>query len=160
MKNAVAVLLWVVLAVAPVRASAPDLDEAQAIRNVMQKSAVDWNRGDLDAFATSYKNSPDIVFVGGTVSRGYAGMLEAYKRVYNTPEKRGTLTFSNLEVHLLGQPARAGEPQYATVVGNCHLDRPASGGGPSDCIYSLVFEKTPAGWKIILDHTSVAAKKR
>ena len=132
-------------------AVAQSTDE-QAIRAVMQKSAEDWNRGDLDAFATSYKNSPDTLFIGSGVSRGYAGMLANYKHTFNTPEKRGILTFSNIEVHLL-------DPRYATVVGNCHLDRPAGSGGPYDCIYSLVFEKTPAGWKIILDHSAALPKK-
>ena len=132
-----------------VRAQSPD---EQAIRNVMQKSADDWNRGDLDAFATSYKNSPDILFIGAKVSRGYAGMVDTYKHAYNTREKRGTLTFSNLEVHLL-------DARYATVIGNCHLDRPAAGGGAYDCIYSLVFEKTSEGWKIILDHSAALPRK-
>jgi uncharacterized protein (TIGR02246 family) len=124
-----------------------------AIRHVMQKSADDWNRGDLDAFATSYKNSPDTLFIGSTVSRGYDGMLATYKRIYNTPEKRGTLTFSNLEVHML-------DARYAALIGNCHLARTQAGGGDFDCIYSLLFEKTPAGWKIILDHSSPVAVKK
>ena len=146
-------LLLVLLLAAPtaLRAQAP-ADEA-AIRHVMQKSADDWNRGDLKAFATSYKNSPDILFIGSKVSRGYAGMLSSYEHGYDTPEKRGTLTFSNLEIHLL-------DARFATVIGNCHLARPAVGGGDYDCIYSLVFEKTPAGWKIILDHSSPLPAKK
>lgn len=127
-------------------------DEA-AIRQVMQQSADDWNRGDLNAFATAYKNSPDTLFIGSTVSRGYDGMLATYKRVYDTPEKRGTLTFSNLEVHML-------DAHFAALIGNCHLERTQAGGGNFDCIYSLVFEKTPAGWKIILDHSSPAPAKK
>jgi hypothetical protein len=31
-----------------------------AIIHVLEKSAADWNRADIEAFATSYKNSPDI----------------------------------------------------------------------------------------------------
>ena len=132
-----------------VRAQNPD---EQAILHVMQQSAADWNRGDLDAFATSYKNSPDTLFIGSSVNRGYSGMVDSYKRAFNTPEKRGTLSYSHLEVHLL-------DANYATVIGNCHLDRPAAGGGPYDCIYSLVFEKTAAGWKIILDHSAALPRK-
>jgi uncharacterized protein (TIGR02246 family) len=147
----VVLALLVSLCALGVRAQTPG-DEA-AIRQVMQKGADDWNRGDLDAFATQYKNSPETLFLGSTVSRGYDGMLATYKRVYNTPEKRGTLTFSNVEVHLL-------DAQYAAVIGNCHLERTQAGGGNFDCIYSLVFEKTPAGWKIILDHSSPAPAKK
>jgi ketosteroid isomerase-like protein len=121
--------------------------EESAIREVMAKSVVDWNKGDLDAFATSYKNSPDTLFIGARVSRGYYGMLESYKKGYATPAARGVLSFSNLEVHPL-------DSRFAAVIGNCHLERTAAGGGNYDCIYSLIFEKTPAGWKIVLDHSS------
>jgi uncharacterized protein (TIGR02246 family) len=121
-------------------------DEA-AIRATMDKSVADWNRGDLDAFATSYKNSPDILFIGSRVSRGYDGMLASYRSRYATAEARGVLTFSNIEIHPL-------DARFATLIGNCHLERTAAGGGSYDCIYSLVLEKTSAGWKIILDHSS------
>lgn len=138
-------LLLCCLVVCPgLRAQGPEED---AIKQVMQKSADDWNRGDLDAFATSYKNSPEIVFIGHSVTRGYAGMLASYRKAYDTPAKRGTLSFSHLDVHLL-------DAHFATVVGNCHLERPPAGGGNYDCVYSLVFEKTPEGWKIILDHST------
>ena len=39
----------------------------QEIRAVLDKQAADWNRGDLEAFATGYKNSPDILFMGSPI---------------------------------------------------------------------------------------------
>jgi len=121
--------------------------DAQAIRHVMQNSADDWNRGDLDAFATCYKRSPDILFIGRTISRGYDQMLATYKRSYSTPEKRGTLTFSELEV----QPLDA---NFATVTGHFLLTRTAAGGGNSTGHFLLVFERTPEGWKIVRDDST------
>ncbi len=126
--------------------------DEQAILHVMTQSAEDWNRGDLEAFATSYKHSPDTLFMGSRVSRGYDGMLRTYKQHYATAEARGKLTFSNLEVHLL-------DAEFATVIGNCHIERIASAGGNSDCIFSLVWEKTPDGWKIVRDNTTNLPKK-
>jgi len=114
---------------------------------MMQKSADDWNRGDLDAFATCYKNSPDILFIGRTLSRGYAQMLATYKKNYPTHEKMGTLVFSRLEV----QPLDA---DFATVTGHFHLERTTDAGGNSDGHYLLVVERTPAGWKIVRDNTT------
>ena len=125
---------------------------AQAIRAVLDKQVVDWNRGDLDAFATGYKNSPDILFLGSRISRGYAQMLESYRKGYSTKEKMGTLSFTSLEV----QPLDA---SFATVTGNFHLERTLDGGGNVDGYFLLVFEKTPAGWKIIRDDTTVPPKK-
>lgn len=107
----------------------------------------DWNRGDLDAYATGYKNSPDILFVGHNVSRGYAQMLADYKGNYPNKDTMGTLTFGDLQPQVL-------DDRFALLVGHYHLDRSKKAGGPADGIFSLVFEKTDKGWKIILDHTT------
>jgi ketosteroid isomerase-like protein len=118
-----------------------------AIRAMMLKSVDDWNRHDLDAFATCYKNSPDILFIGHRVSRGYDQMLATYKSVYGTPEKMGTLTFTQLET----QPLDA---RFATVTGHFHLERSTAGGGNADGYFLLVVEHTPAGWKIVRDDST------
>jgi uncharacterized protein (TIGR02246 family) len=125
---------------------------AQAIRAVLDKQVVDWNRGDMDAFATGYKNSPDILFIGSRMNRGYAQMLEGYRKAYATKEKMGVLSFTGLEVQQLDE-------RFATVTGNFHLERTAAGGGNADGFFLLVFEKTPDGWKIIRDDTTSQQKK-
>ena len=106
-----------------------------------------WNRGDLAAFATGYKNSPEIVFIGHQVSRGYDQMLADYKSNYPTKEAMGTLEFTDLEPKVLDE-------HFAVVIGKYHLDRGKKYGGPAEGIFSLIFEKTDAGWKIIVDHTN------
>jgi hypothetical protein len=131
---------------------AEDTASAQAIRAVLDKQVVDWNRGDMEAFAKGYKNSPDILFIGAKISRGYAQMLDTYRRNYSTKEKMGTLNFSELEV----QPLDA---HFATVTGNFHLERTAAGGGNADGHFLLVFEKTPSGWKVVRDDTTSPPKK-
>ena len=124
-----------------------ELSAESSIRAVMEKSRGDWNRGDLVTFAKMYKDSPDILFIANRVSHGYAGMLESYRRNYATPEARGVLTYTNVEVYPL-------DARFATVTGNCHLERTVAGGGNFDCIYSLTFEKTAEGWKVVVDHSS------
>ena len=119
-----------------------------AVKAVLIKQQEDWNKGDLQAFEAGYKNSPDIVFMGSTVRRGYAGMAEGYRKAFATAEQRGVLDFSGLEVHVL-------DARFATVIGRFHLLRTAAGGGDTGGPFSLVLEKTAAGWKIILDHTAV-----
>jgi uncharacterized protein (TIGR02246 family) len=121
--------------------------EATAIFKMMNQSAADWNRGDLDAFAASYKNSADILFMGKRISRGYAQMLAHYKAAYPTPEKMGTLSFTQLEVQGL-------DPNFATVTGHFHLERTTAGGGNADGYFLLVVEKTAEGWKIVRDDTT------
>ena len=59
----------------------------------------------------------------------------------------GTLAFSELEVHPLGE-------SFAICIGKYHLERAKKEGGAADGIFSLVLEKTSEGWKIVLDHTT------
>jgi ketosteroid isomerase-like protein len=129
-----------------------EISPAQAIRAVLDEQVVDWNRGDMQAFAAGYKNSPDILFIGSRISRGYAQMLDTYRKNYSTKEKMGTLNFSELEVQPLDE-------RFATVTGHFHLERTAAGGGNADGHFLLVFEKTPDGWKIVRDDTTVPPKK-
>ncbi len=124
-------------------ASQQELD----VVKVLLKQQDAWNRGDLDSFAEGYKNSPNIIFVTHDVSRGYAGMVEEYKRDYPTKASMGTLTYSDIEVHVLDE-------KYAVAIGKYHLDRGRKEGGNADGLFSLIFEKTDQGWKIILDHTT------
>jgi uncharacterized protein (TIGR02246 family) len=126
--------------------------EAQAIRAVLDRQVADWNRGDLDSFATGYKNSPDILFMGSKISRGYQQMVDAYRKNYSSKERMGTLSFTELEVQPLDE-------HFATVTGNYHLERTAAGGGNADGYFLLVVEKTPGGWKIVRDATTNLPKK-
>jgi ketosteroid isomerase-like protein len=140
------------LATSPLLRAQKNTPADEAIRAVLEKQVVDWNRGDLDAFATGYKNSPDILFMGSKISRGYAQMLDRYRKGYATKEKMGTLSFTGLEVQPLDE-------RFAPVTGNFHLERTPAGGGNADGYFLLVFEKTTAGWKIIRDATTVPPKK-
>lgn len=121
-------------------------DELDVIK-VLTAQERDWNRGDLDAYATGYKNSPDMLIVGHQISRGYTQMLADYHSNYPTPQAMGTLTYAELEPHVL-------DARFAVVLGRYHLDRGKKVGGPADGLFSLVLEKTAAGWKIIVDHTT------
>ena len=114
---------------------------------VLLKQEAAWNKGDLDSFAEGYKDSPDILFIGRQISRGYSGMLAEYHQNYPTRATMGTLVFSDLEVHPLDE-------RFAVCLGKYHLDRAKKDGGNAEGIFSLVFEKTADGWKIVVDHTT------
>jgi ketosteroid isomerase-like protein len=106
-----------------------------------------WNAGDLEGYVKGYKDSPDTIFIGAQISRGYAQILEDYKHNYATRATMGTLAFSELEVHPLSDT-------FQVCFGKYHLDRPKKDGGSADGTFSLVMEKTVDGWKIVLDHTT------
>ncbi|GAC1365889.1 MAG: hypothetical protein NVSMB3_14510 [Acidobacteriaceae bacterium] len=106
-----------------------------------------WNSGDIDSFVQAYKDSPDTLFLSGTVNRGFAGMAESYHRQYPSRAAMGSLGFSELEVHPL-------DDRFAYVIGKYHLERNKKEGGNADGLFSLIFEKTEKGWKIVVDHTT------
>jgi hypothetical protein len=60
-----------------------------------------WNGDDIDGFMKGYEDSPDTVFIGKTVQRGYEAVRRRYHDQYPTPEKMGKLKFSDLSVNLL-----------------------------------------------------------
>jgi uncharacterized protein (TIGR02246 family) len=139
-----------------VSAQAPGSNQGEeaAIRAVMDAQVAAWNRGDIPAFMTSYEDSPETTFVGATsVNKGFAPILERYKKGYANKDQMGTLSFKELDVRLL--PGSSGVSEYAVVTGKFHLDRTAKGtAAKDDGIFSLVWHKGQGGWKIVLDHTA------
>lgn len=127
----------------PLVAASPEA----AIRQVLDDQTAAWNRGDIPTFMSGYDKSESTTFVGKTVTKGHAEVLQRYLKNYPTRDKMGTLQFSEIEVRMLGA-------DYASVIGKFHLERTAEGGGEAAGIFTLVFHKTPQGWKIIIDHTS------
>ena len=128
----------------------PKDDAATAIKQVLQQQVEAWNRGDVEAFMQGYKDSDDTTFIGKSIQHGYATILARYKNTYSSRDAMGTLDFSDLEVRSL-------DPGYAVVTGKFHLARAEAAGGEARGVFSLVWENTPAGWKIILDHSSSSA---
>ena len=134
----------VLLVAIAVAAAAADSPEA-AVRAVLESQVSAWNRGDLPGFVRTY--SPETIFVGKEVTRGNAGVLERYRRSYPTRERMGTLTFTDVEVRMLGG-------DYASVLGRFHLRRDAANGGDADGVFTLLLKRAGGSWTIILDHTS------
>ena len=124
--------------------AAPDAE----VRAVLDKQVASWNQGDIEAFMTTYIDSPELTFNGKDgVTRGYRPVLERYRKRYGSREAMGVLKFSEIEVRMVGTEA-------ALVLGRFELTRSAAGGGNASGRYTLVLRKTAQGWKIIHDHTS------
>lgn len=74
-----------------------------AIRAVLDSQREAWNRGDIEGYMDGYARSEATVFVSGdNLTRGWQTVLERYKKGYDSREKMGTLTFSEVEISLTG----------------------------------------------------------
>ena len=145
MKKSLVIFLLVLLCINMVSAQTKDEKTKTAIRNVMDEQTAAWNRGDIDGFMQGYWNSPDMTFVSGdNVTKGWQPTLERYKKSYNSREKMGILSFTNLEITLTSKDS-------AVVLGRFTLvrekDKPTG-------MFTLNFRKLKEGWRIIIDHTS------
>lgn len=121
-------------------------DASKEIRAVLTAQQQAWNRGDIPVFLEGYWNSPELTFAGSDgIVRGYEGLLDRYRKSYPDQAHMGELEFSQLEIRPLG-------PEAALVLGRWHLNRSIGNVGG---VFSLVFHRFPAGWRIIHDHTSV-----
>ncbi len=121
-------------------------DELDVIKVLLAQEKA-WNKGDIDSFVEGYKNSPETLFIGRQVSKGYAEILAEYKHDYPNRNSMGTLGYSELEVHSLSDT-------FAACIGHYHLDRSKKEGGTADGLFSVVLQKTTDGWKIVVDHTT------
>lgn len=143
MKNILLLLLFTL----PLAAFADNGDPktVSAIKSVMEKQTAAWNNGDIDGFMQGYWKSENLVFVSGdNATRGWQQTTDRYKKVYDTREKMGVLTFSELEVNVLSKDS-------AVVLGRwkvAHEPKDSQGR------FTLIFRKFKDGWKIIHDHTS------
>ncbi|HJR08890.1 MAG TPA: nuclear transport factor 2 family protein [Pyrinomonadaceae bacterium] len=126
------------------KASAEDV---AAIRAVLDSQAAAWNRGDIEGYMDGYERAETTTLISGdTVTRGWQVVTDRYKKAYDTPEKMGTLAFSDLEIKPLSE-------FYATATGRWQLTRAKD---TPHGRFALIFRRTSSGWRIVQDTTTSA----
>ncbi|MGH9478412.1 MAG: YybH family protein [Terriglobales bacterium] len=140
--------LLLLLALAALAAPAQSPAPQRSIRLVLSSAEAAWNRGDINGFMQSYWQSPQTEFVGAAgITRGWATVRDHYLHNYPNRAAMGNLRFTGLEVTSLC-------PDAALVTGHFHLTR--SAGAAQSGVFTLVFRRFSAGWRIINDHTTAA----
>jgi beta-aspartyl-peptidase (threonine type) len=124
-----------------------DEEAVRAIHKVLHDQDEAWNRGDLEGFMAGYLRSPQLTFSSGAEpQRGWQETLDRYRRRYQGKgNEMGKLTFSDLDVRQL-------RADLALVTGRWKLVQTK---GEPDGLFTLVMWRTPDGWRIVHDHTSV-----
>lgn len=123
----------------------------QEIAAMLQRSASDWNRGDLAGFMSDYaQDSLTSYMSNGHVQYGWQALYDRYQRNYFAAGKsRDSLSFDELHVRVL-------TPDFAYATARFKLTRRDStvASGP----FTLVLQKQGARWRILHDHTSADTK--
>jgi len=121
-----------------------------SIRALLAQQERDWNAGNLAGFMEGYAKSDTTRFAsGGNVVLGWQTVFDRYRKRYADPAAMGVTTFSDLNVNVLSR-------DIAMAVGRWHQKGANEEG---EGVFTLVLRRTPAGWRIVHDHTSVAEKK-
>ena len=141
------VLFFALVNLFAANASAVANDTAAEIRGVMAAQVAAWNRGDIDGFMEGYARSDATEFVSADkITRGWQTVRDRYRKKYDSREKMGRLTFSDIKVTALSANA-------AIVLGRWRLVRQTD---KPHGIFTLLFRRAAAGWRIVHDHTSSA----
>ena len=123
----------------------------QEIGAMLQRSAADWNRGDLAGFMSDYaRDSLTSYMSGGHVQYGWQPLYDRYQANYFAAGKsRDSLSFDELRVRVL-------TPDLAYATARFKLSRRDSvvASGP----FTLVLQKQGDRWRILHDHTSADPK--
>jgi ketosteroid isomerase-like protein len=146
--RAMVLLVGVIFALATSSSGQNAVDAARTtIRKVIEDQQEAWNRQDLEGFMGGYWNSPELTFFSGArESKGWQAALDRYKKNYQgAGHEMGKLEFANLRIEILG-------PESAFVRGEFHLTM--SDGKMPHGLFTLIFRKFPAGWKIVHDHSA------
>jgi uncharacterized protein (TIGR02246 family) len=121
------------------------------IAAMLQRSASDWNRGDLAGFMSDYaQDSLTSYMAGGHVQYGWQALFDRYQKNYFAPGKsRDSLSFDELRVRVL-------TPDFAYATARFKLARRDSvvASGP----FTLVLQRQGDRWRILHDHTSADPK--
>lgn len=121
----------------------------EAIRDVLETQVEAWNQGSIGGFMAGYARTDTLRFAsGGNVWYGWDATERRYRETYIDEGMMGQLSFRDIDVWPISE-------ENAVVFGRWRLDRSEvyqNTGG----LFTLVFELTPDGWRIVHDHTSVA----
>ena len=144
----------VVLSVVAIACSVPREklgDPSAEIAAMLQRSAADWNHGDLAGFMNDYaKDSLTSYVSGGHVQYGWQPLYDRYQANYFAAGKsRDSLSFDEVRV-------RALTPDLAYATARFKLSRGDSvvASGP----FTLVLQRQGDRWRILHDHTSADPK--
>ena len=145
------------LAVACSRATGayhPSTAQRTAVRSELEamltRAAMNWNRGDLDAFIGDYLPSDSTTYIGGRgLVRGPAAIRSSYARLFTGELVRDSLSFTVLDVDPVA-------PDVANLIAQYTLARRVGGRdsvtarGPT----SLLVRRVDGRWRIVHDHSS------
>ena len=121
-------------------------EQLDVVKIVLEQEEA-WNKGDLDAYLSHYKDAPDTQAILATLVRGINNIRAAYRANFPNRDSMGAIEDAEVQALPLGD-------NFALATGKYRLSRSRKAGGDVTGTFTEVFEKTPAGWKIIFSEST------
>lgn len=128
-------------------AIAKDESSVTAAVAALDKKVAAWNRHELSGVLSAYADSPELsVMSTGTALFGKEQLKERYQKWYGKDSSlMGTIGYSDLKSKELNKDA-------VLLTGKYSLEEPKE--KPANGVFTLLYSRTNAGWKIIHEHLS------
>lgn len=121
-------------------------DPTAELSALFSQSAAAWNRRDLDGFMALFAPESTTTFIAqAKVQRGVDWIRGNYARGFEPGAVHDSLSFEEFAARPLGGEHALATARYVLSRGDSVT---ATG------IFTVALRKTPAGWKIIHDHSS------
>lgn len=119
---------------------------AEAVPEMLHRSADAWNAGDLSGFLEPYRQGTETTYIGSSGLRQGSGEIRTrYAPLFRPGAERDSLRFVDLRVRQL-------DGDHALAVGRYVLHR--EGRRTDTGMFTLVLEEFDEGWRIVHDHSS------
>ena len=106
-----------------------------------------WNKGDLEAYLSFYKQSDEVEAILNGPIHGFPAIRKAFQTSFPSRSAMGLLEQSNVEVRELG-------PNFALALGHYKLNRARKDGGEAEGNFTEIFEKTEQGWRLVFSENT------
>ncbi len=147
-KKSIYLLSFLLIILASCNKPQPKPVDFAEIEKVLNQQTAEWQKGNIDGFMQGYWHSDSLQFITARgIKKSYDSVSNNYKKHYDTPEKRGFLTFRDLQFQTLDAAC-----EIVHCTGRWHIaanEKDAEKSG----IFSLIFKKINGEWKIVIDHT-------
>ena len=131
---------WLIAAIAVCDSCAPSSADLE-IRNLLERQAAAWSRGDLDSACAVYADDATFLSPSG-LTRGRQAVLDRYRNKYVDRAGMGSLSLEIAEIRMI-------DARSASVVARWILtwpDKPKAEG-----LTLLVLRKSDGAWRIVQD---------
>lgn len=118
--------------------------DEQQIKTLLNQQALDWNKGDIEAYMQGYWHSDSLVFIGKNGPKyGWQTTLANYQKSYPDKSAMGELSFEFIKIEC--------HEATAFVIGKWSLKREKDNPGG---YFTLYLKKINGKWLIVADHSS------